>query len=243
MAHMLNRRRARAHRYGTVSRITATSSGDGIDAIEARMRWAASAKDCSLSRWVIASRTASAVASPGGSERPAPVAATAAAFRNWSAPWGRHSWGTPWPSVARTVPEPACETTTSQWGRSRVWGIAFDPDVGSKRPERGRVGPRPDRHQHPGLDLGESGHDELERAGVVEDGAHRHVHERGAVGPVGEGEGGRAVELPVVGHRSQELAAGDVGRLRVLEPGRVDVEVEVIVGTAVRSGLEPSLSP
>ena len=65
-----------------VSSSAATSSGDGIDAIDPLTRPAAALKDGSTRRRATASRTASALPSVGISEMPEPADSTAAAFKN-----------------------------------------------------------------------------------------------------------------------------------------------------------------
>src|SRR5206468_7496809 len=89
-------------RHRSASRSAATWSGPGMAAISSATAAAAWAMDGSSSRMLTAPTMAAALAWSGMRLTAAPTAAAWRALMNWSAAWGRHSWGIPRPRQAST---------------------------------------------------------------------------------------------------------------------------------------------
>ena len=161
---------------------------------------------------------------------------------NWSAACGRQSCGIPCASAPRNVPDPACDTTTAQCGKTLDWGTyRFDPNASRLWAERGRVARRPHGHQDADRPCREGIEGGPQRCAVPVDRPECQVDER-----VVTGDGGRCARVGarvVKGHRSKELPFRDMTHVPGLEAGRVDVEVEMVVQAPVRPRFQPDGPP
>ena len=162
------------------SRTGTTSSGAGIASIDGRCDRTASRYRPSSTSSRTASRTAAGLSSSGISRSPSPCSTIVSAFRNWSAPWGIASIGTPALTPPSSAPEPPCDTKAAEWGRSlRLGHEPLDPDVVADRAQRRRIAARADGDDDLERLAREPVEDRPEDLGLlVELGAHRHVDER-----------------------------------------------------------------